>query len=87
MAFASYYLIDDYTASSTYPSPGGSGAQISPIFSVGSAADAQTVAGNFATMFQRAVRLVPVQGTPPYTLFSPSSCRVLPSATPVSISF
>jgi len=87
MAFAQYFLIDDYTASATYPSAGGSGAQISPTFSAGSEADAQTVAGNFATLFQRSVRLVPVAGSPPYTLFAPSGCGVFPSATPPSISF
>lgn len=83
--FQRYYLIDDY---GTGGSGASSGEQISPDFQAGSLADAQTVAQMFSTTFNRSCRLVQVGGAPPWTpLFTPSSCRVLPSAVPPSITF
>lgn len=83
--FQRYYLIDDYATGGT---GGASGEQISPDFQAGSLADAQTVAQQFSTIFNRSCRLVQVGGSPPWTpLYTPSSCRVLPSAVPPSITF
>jgi hypothetical protein len=88
MSFSTYYLIDDLTATATVGSGAGSGAQISPDFQAGSDADAATVAGNFAILFNRTVRLVKKGGTPPWTpTYAPTGCRVVPSATPPSITF
>lgn len=80
--FARYYLIDDYGTG------GSSGEQLSPDFQAATPADAATIAQGFATMFNRPVRLVQAGGAPPWTpLYSPSTCRVLPSAIPASITF
>jgi hypothetical protein len=81
-----YYLEDDTGTTST---SGGTGQRISPIFTANSPADATTVAGQFALLFQRAVRLVTIGAVPPYTpLISPSTtCLSQLSTVPSGISF
>lgn len=82
-----YILLDDNAVSTSVGSGGGSGAPVTPQFSAGSLADAQTVAAQIATVLNRTVRLAIIGGTPPWTSYAPSSCRVLPSAVPPSITF
>lgn len=86
--FARYYIIDDYSSSATGATGTASGEQISPDFQAATLADAQTMAQMFANLFNRSVRLVQTTGTPPWTpLYTPSSCRVMPSAVPPSVTF
>jgi hypothetical protein len=83
-----YMLIDDYTSTSSYGSGAASGQQLSPEFTAFSDADAQTVAGNFAILFGRTVRLVKLGGSPPWTpTFAPTGCLTPPSAVPPSIGY
>lgn len=83
-----YYLIDDYGPTAGGVGAGGSGNQVSPEFTASTLTDAQCQAQNFSTMFNRPVRLVQKSGAPPWTpLYTPSTCRVLPSAIPQTISF
>jgi hypothetical protein len=85
MAATRYYIQDD---TGTVGS-GGSGQALSPIFTANSVADATTVCAQFALLFQRACRLVPVGGTPPYTpLFTPSTtCLSMLSSVPSGIGY
>ena len=86
MAASVYYLIDDYTASAGGAGGGGSGTMISPEFTSTTLLDAQVIAQQFAQVFNRPVRLVQKGGAPPWTpLYTPSTCRVLPSPVPQSI--
>jgi hypothetical protein len=86
MATASRYYIQEDTGVTT---SGGTGQPLSPIFTAFSPADAGTVCGQFALIFQRACRLVAVGGTPPYTtLFTPSStCLSQLSTVPSGIGY
>jgi hypothetical protein len=75
-----FRLLDD--------SLGGSGRVLSPEFTTTTLVDAQVIAQQFSTMFGRTCRLTSVDGAfaPPWTpLYSPSSCRVLPSPTPQTV--
>jgi hypothetical protein len=81
-----YFLIDDYQNSGAGAGAGGSGQQLTPDFTATTLTDAQCVAAQFAQLFNRPVRLVQKGGSPPWTpLYSPTTCRVLPSAVPQTI--
>jgi hypothetical protein len=82
-----YYLVDDSTNSTGGAGGGASNQPLSPQFTATTATDAAVMAQHFATLFNRPVRLVTAYGgTPPWTpLYTPSTCRVLPSAVPQSI--
>lgn len=86
-----YYLIDDYgpgTPSASNAGGAGTGNPIGPEFTATTLLDAQVVAQQFSQVFNRNVRLVQKSGQPPWTpLYSPSTCRVLPSPIPQSILF
>lgn len=86
MAAIRYYLIDDYSPTN---GGGGTGNPIGPEFMAMTPADAATIAGQFAQIFNRPVRLVQFGGQPPWTpLYSPNTaCRVFPSAVPPSVTF
>jgi hypothetical protein len=85
MSATRYYIQED----SAVTASGGTGQPLSPIFTAVTLADATTVCSMFALLFQRACRLVPVGGTPPYTtLFTPSTtCLSLISTVPSGISY
>jgi len=68
-AYPLYYIEDDTTSAQ---GGGGSGAQISGDFTAQSAWQAAALAQVFATLFQRAVRLVPKASAPPYTQYVPT---------------
>ena len=87
-----YYLIDDYAAgggiSTSNAGSAGTGNPVSAEFTASTLLDAQVIAQQFSQMFNRPVRLVQKSGTPPWTpLYSPTTCRVLPSPVPQSILF
>jgi hypothetical protein len=77
-----YYLIDDYASSSVsgVGTGGGSGLPVSHQFTAASLALAKDMAFGWATFFNRPCRLVPLTGTPPYTLFTPGA-----SAAPTTV--
>jgi hypothetical protein len=82
-----FFLIDDYTASNI--GGGGSGQQISADFLAPTVAGAQWVAQQFATLFQRSVRLVPKyasgqQANP--TLGPPFTPAYVPNQTSLALS-
>jgi hypothetical protein len=86
MAAQVYYVIDDYAASAGGAGGGASGNPIGPEFTATTLVDAQCVAQQHAQLYNRPVRLVQKGGQPPWTpLYTPSTCRVLPSAIPQSI--
>ena len=84
-----FYLIDDYAAATgAGAGSAGSGNPVSAEFTASTVLDAQCIAQQFSQMFNRPVRLVQKSGTPPWTpLYSPTTCRVLPSPVPQSILF
>jgi hypothetical protein len=74
-----FYLEDDTATTGT---SAGSGEDLTPQFTAGSVAEAQTLAAVWSQLFQRSCRLVQVGATPPYTpLYAPcTSCLTI--ATP-----
>jgi hypothetical protein len=90
-----FFLIDDYTASNIGGST--SGNQVSPDFSTPTAAGAQWVAQQFATLFQRSVRLVPKYASgqqanptfgPPFVpAFVPNTTSLALSNAPSGVSY
>ncbi len=83
-----YYLIDDSANSAGGATGGTSGQPVSAEFTTTTLLDAQVIAQQFSQMFNRPVRLVQKSGAPPWTpLYSPTTCRVLPSPTPQSVLF
>lgn len=81
-----YYLIDDSAASTGGAGGAASNSVLSAEFTASTLLDAQAVAQQFSQLFNRPVRLVSKSGTPPWTpLYSPTTCRVLPSPVPQSI--
>jgi len=88
-----FFIIDDYTNTSTTLG-GGSGAQLSPEFTTpsgaSSLANAQWVAQQFATLFQRSVRLVQKYNiaAAPYTpSFVPNTTSLALSNAPSGVSY
>lgn len=82
---AQYYLQDDYTGTAT---SGGSGQQMTPYFTANTLLQAQLLAQQYATIFARNCRLVPLGGTPPYTmLYTPGVLTASLSNPPTGISF
>jgi hypothetical protein len=83
-----YYLIDDYATGGTGAGAAGTGNPVSAEFTASTLLDAQCMAQQFSQLFNRPVRLVQKSGAPPWTpLYSPTTCRVLPSPVPQSILF
>ncbi len=82
---ATYYLQDDSVNASGLS--GGTGNQISPNFQSDTLGHAQTLAQQFATLFQRSCRLVPVGSAGPYTpVYTPAASGSALGSQPTGIS-
>jgi hypothetical protein len=89
-----FFLIDDYTSSNLGST---AGAQVSPDFTTPTAASAQWVAQQFATLFQRSVRLVPKYASgqqanptfgPPFVpVYNPNTTSLALSNAPSGVSY
>lgn len=83
-----YQLIDDYAGQTGVSTGGGTGQPVSPIFQAQTLAGAQQVAQIWATTFNRACRLVPLTGSPPWTsIFTPGGAGTSLSNSPSGITF
>jgi hypothetical protein len=86
LSIGSYYYLQDDVAPGPF-SPG-TGAQLSADFAAPTLAAAQTVAQQFAILFQRTVRLVPKVGSGgPYTAYVPNQTSLMLSNAPSGIAW
>lgn len=84
---AAYTIIDDFVSGAGALLSGGSGQPIVPTFQSDTLGHAQTTAQQFATLFQRQVRLVPLGAVGPYTQYVPGAAGSAIGTQATGISF
>ena len=84
---AAYTIIDDFVNGAGALLSGGSGQPQVPTFQATTLGQAQTTAQQYATMFQRQVRLVPIGGAAPFTQYVPAAAGSALGAQATGISF